>query len=929
MATKSIQLGDLHNNQRNHAKAIEHYEDYLTTSKQLGVYRNTETEASVHRKLAQSKSALSKYEAAEMHLQKARELDSLVNKNELALLEDLRLTGILKAYRGDYQQALGILSAVLSRSAYLISSNKSVNKESLLKTHLAMARLRMALGDFYEAQGLLSKVQSLGKSVSNYTEYADEVHLVKGIISREQGDLDSAEIQINKSIELAQSASRLPSRQFEALAQVELLKGNYEEALRHQLDAYKYAEKIGINSQIVNALLRLGDIYKAVGDNRSAEASYSRALDLQPDVTSTRISNGSSEVARLKSSLDMYEFQGAKTGVGLAAIKLVEYKLNHDDWNDLELLILTARANFVETGSDEGLSRTLLASARLSAYNNDNQRALADLDSASKLSQQPNLQWKIFHQKGLVHTQLNSFNNARSAYERSIAIIEELRDNLNLEDLKSAFFSDKVDVYEDYIALLLEQYKLSSEHRLLLDAFVLNEKARARSFLDMLGNKKVGYSSGDKSVVEDERRLRIKIKQLNQQIFKATERRQIQELSHELELAQREYQQILLNIKLNHPSYDNLISVEPPDLASIQNRLDDNSVIVEYWFGKKEITIWMVDRRNIKAVQVAVSELEISREMSAFRNAVSLQMSEFINKSLNKLYKYLITPIESDIDVYENLIIIPNGVSHFLPFQALRNSKSQYLIEKFIISTAPSASVWYHCKRLSQSEFQSKFLGLALGNSAIGQFPGLPGTLTEVNQLASIYKSFDTQNEQGFTEGFLKEAVSDYDYVHIATHGVLNTRQPGYSYLLMHPSEHDDGRLTVNEIFNIKLNARLVTLSACETGLGELSRGDDLIGLSRAFIYSGTPAVVVSLWKVDDATTSVLMKRFNGYLSSGKGAAESLAFAQRDMINGAALEGNKAENISSDELLSNVRSSGYDDNVRNPYFWGPFTLIGH
>ncbi len=145
----------------------------------------------------------------------------------------------------------------------------------------------------------------------------------------------------------------------------------------------------------------------------------------------------------------------------------------------------------------------------------------------------------------------------------------------------------------------------------------------------------------------------------------------------------------------------------------------------------------------------------------------------------------------------------------------------------------------------------------------------------------------------------------------------------------MHPSEHDDGRLTVNEIFNIKLNARLVTLSACETGLGELSRGDDLIGLSRAFIYSGTPAVVVSLWKVDDATTSVLMKRFNGYLSSGKGAAESLAFAQRDMINGAALEGNKAENISSDELLSNVRSSGNDDNVRNPYFWGPFTLIGH
>lgn len=142
----------------------------------------------------------------------------------------------------------------------------------------------------------------------------------------------------------------------------------------------------------------------------------------------------------------------------------------------------------------------------------------------------------------------------------------------------------------------------------------------------------------------------------------------------------------------------------------------------------------------------------------------------------------------------------------------------------------------------------------------------------------------------------------------------------------MHPSELEDGRLTVNEIFNIRLNARLVTLSACETGLGELSKGDDLVGLSRAFIYSGTPAVVVSLWKVDDATTSVLMTRFYEHLARGIAPAEALALAQRYMIKSGTYPDSRIENLNGKD-----RSNGPNENskLQNPYFWAPFVFIGH
>jgi len=147
----------------------------------------------------------------------------------------------------------------------------------------------------------------------------------------------------------------------------------------------------------------------------------------------------------------------------------------------------------------------------------------------------------------------------------------------------------------------------------------------------------------------------------------------------------------------------------------------------------------------------------------------------------------------------------------------------------------------------------------------------------------------------------------------------------------MSPSAEDDGFLTVNEIFGMNLNTKFVTLSACDTGLGDIGEGDDLVGLSRAFIYAGSQGVIVSLWQVDDATTAWLMTRFHQYVNSGYQASEALTFAQRDIIQ-------RSFKPSLDRSLKKVEISEpvlhaitlhSESASKNPYYWAPFVFIGN
>jgi CHAT domain-containing protein len=266
---------------------------------------------------------------------------------------------------------------------------------------------------------------------------------------------------------------------------------------------------------------------------------------------------------------------------------------------------------------------------------------------------------------------------------------------------------------------------------------------------------------------------------------------------------------------------------------------------------------------------------------------------------LKDLYNILVKPVEAELISCRNLIIIPNQSLHFLPFQTLLDGNGEYLVQKFNLVYAPSAGVYLLCREKENGE-GSKFMGMALSDVVVGNNIGLPGTEAELKKILPLFPDNMAAFGKESTETFARENSGKCDFIHFATHGTFNYRQPLYSYLLFPPSGDDDGRLNVHEVLEMSLNAKLVTLSACETGLGNISQGDELTGLSRAFLFAGSSAVIVSLWSVADYPTAMLMTNFYHYLQDHT-MQEALSMAQRDVMK----------------------------QYPQPSYWAPFVLIGN
>ncbi len=309
----------------------------------------------------------------------------------------------------------------------------------------------------------------------------------------------------------------------------------------------------------------------------------------------------------------------------------------------------------------------------------------------------------------------------------------------------------------------------------------------------------------------------------------------------------------------------------------------------------------------------------------------SQPVNEFFTEAGNSLYEELIKPAESFFTKKSELIIIPDGVLNYLPFEVLltekktiRNSATfsdmPFLVEKYPVSYAQSASVLKSLlsesiKKTNELQKKERFIAFAdpeYNNSTEihgEKFKRLEYSSGEVENIASFF-------DKGASEIFLgKDATeenvkkenrfSGYNYIHFATHGLIDENNPDLSSLVLTKdnNSNEDGLLTASEIFNLKLNANLVVLSACQTGLGKLVRGEGMVGLTRAFMYAGTPSVLVSLWSVSDNSTSVLMGEFYKNLIRNKlSKTDALRKAQMTLLS--------------------------DKKLAHPFYWAPFVLIG-
>lgn len=486
------------------------------------------------------------------------------------------------------------------------------------------------------------------------------------------------------------------------------------------------------------------------------------------------------------------------------------------------------------------------------------------------------------------------FQQALDLYLKSIEYQEEIRTKARIEELKTRFAEHTVNAYERAI-LLSRRLGLNKE------AFNLSERARARTFLDQLGNVHIDvHKSGDPRLAQELKDLEVKLSIIRLRLSNERARPQSTSMNSERSALEKEliaveqkYKDLLTQLKSTNPEYASLRSVDTLMLSEVQALLEVNTTLISYFVTPSKTTAFVITKNSFHTVEVIKKESDLQSAVLWFRSFDNLQDKN--PESLRELYKWLIAPLKPYLKG-RKLCIIPHGILNYLPFAALSDGR-RYLVDDYTLTMLPSASVLpFIIKKHPPGNHKM----LVITNAKAKGLDLLTYADQEAEALGRLYPKHAVVNKDA-TEMAFRAQAGDYSILHIAAHGQLNSSSPLLSRIILGPDAENDGSLEVREVYELDLlNSELVTLSACDTQLGEHSRGDDIVGLNRAFIYAGAPTVVASLWSVDDKSTSLFMKSFYGHIEQGLSKAAALREAQRE---------------------TRVM-------YPHPYYWAPFVLTG-
>ena len=486
--------------------------------------------------------------------------------------------------------------------------------------------------------------------------------------------------------------------------------------------------------------------------------------------------------------------------------------------------------------------------------------------------------WLILYDRGRIAEGENSTPEAIELYGRAIDVLETQRASINTETNKIGFIGNKQEVYEHIIRLLLK----SGQAGLALEYV---ERSKSRALIDMLAAKLVAPE-----FVRPARDAGLALSAYLQ--AEAAAKLQAPVTASGGDERRRSVVRAGEQLRQVAPQVASLVTVDKISLDKMQKLLGENETLVQYYLSGDDGYTFVLTRGGLltfplegKGLEEAIKQFRVAVER---RDRAALELSQ-------RLYDRLIKPFAAKLKT-GNLLIVPHGPLHYVSFAALHDGTG-FLIDRFGLRNLPSASVleYIHPRRTPPGAPM-----LVLGNPDLGS-PAydLPDAQAEAETLARTMPQTKLLLGKAATETAFVELAGSFPLVHIASHGEFKADAPLTSALLLAADSKNDGRLTVAELYALKLNADLVTLSACETGLGQVASGDDVVGLSRGLLFAGTRSIIASLWNVPDRATSYLMERLYLHLARDN---------KRDALRNAQIETKKR--------------------YAHPFFWAGFYLIG-
>jgi CHAT domain-containing protein/tetratricopeptide (TPR) repeat protein len=719
------------------------------------------------------------------------------------------------------------------------------------------------------------------------------------------------------------------------MAYLHFLRGNYNTALASYYQVRDRLSELGslhlvawCNLEIAEILLALNAFDDAA---ESAAAARERFTELGMPYESARSALahalalaglGRLDEARgdLLTARDAFASNRNSTFTALADAYLAELAIRSDDPAEAASRAASSLRTFArqKLANKAAYSRLLVARA---AYRGGDRAKAARLARGALVAAEkifsPAVAYQSHHLLGRIERDRKRNRPALESFQCAIEIVEKLRGAIAADDFKATFLRDKVEVYEDAIAACLDE----GSEPLIEEALRLVESSKSRALADLLARyvRDAGEQAAPAGVrLKSEARERLSklIADLNWYSSQAGledekgDQRKAETASRyrrELVRCERQIAQLFRRLESEGSEFAEIQRMRPATASDLRGALESDEVAIEYFTTGDEVSAFVATRDGVRLARGIASRREVERALAALRFQIEKfnygahyveahfgQLKRSIDDHLARLHGLLFAPLEAMIKS-ARLVIIPHGALHYVPFHALRGG-TEYLVDRFEVSYSPSAAVLKLCRARQRAQASKLKSQTAKSMVALGVAEsGTPNIEDEIEALGSIFPDAVRLTGERATRANLMEAAPAARFLHLASHGFFRRDNPMFSFLKL-----ADSHLNFYSLLDLRLNAEMVTLSACHTGVNTVFPGDELHGLMRGFLYAGAPSLVVSLWAVSDGSTASLMREMYSNIRAGDTKRRALRRAQLAI----------------------------KDAYGHPYYWAPFVLMG-
>lgn len=807
----------------------------------------------------------------------------------------------------DVKRALELFAEVNDRAGqarahlYIAYIASAIGQPQTAVTELSQAlALYQEAGDLTGA-ALCRTALGLSHSLKGEEEQAIAMHRQAREVFQAIGDRHSEAITLNA---LGQA--------YEHLKDFTLALANYNEAL-------KIFESRGSIDFSAVAIFQIAGVYRLMGNNKLARSHYEKCLRYCR--------------AAGKSRMGAYALNGI----------VVTYTSDKNRRQTLRQYDRILRFH-AATGDKSGRAQALNDLGDFLLTIGEKHDALSHYEQALPLTRQignRDLEISTLYNLARACRDLGRLEEGLGYIEQSIDMIEMMRSNVASPDFRATYFAGFRKQYDLYIDLLMKLDRQQLGKGFATTALLASENARARTLLEIITEARVDIRQGaDPKILQRERELQGLLQSQAQYQMKVSSRPKNEveaaEVARQIEQLREEYQQIQTQLRSENPHLLSLIHPPKPTLEEIQKQLDPDTLLLEYALGDQESYLWAVTADSVSSYELPsrttleggareLYDLIVARQSSVLETGYQAKVEEadrhYGEKALN-LSKQLLGPAK-DLLKNKRLLIVAEGILQYVPWDALpvpQQGDSQALITQHEIITLPSISTLAARRldrpperqsnrivavladpvfdpdddRINVAQRQKSSAELASNSGGLKRSGGpirLTHTAAEADAILATTPSGAALIAKGFDanrEAVMSQQVSQYQILHFATHGIINTEFPELSGILLSRVSRDGkevpGFLQLHDIYNLNLSTELTVLSACDTALGKDIKGEGLIGLTRGFMHAGSRSVVATLWKVDDQATAELMGYFyTAMLQDGLSPAAALRYAKQRM----------------------------------------------